>query len=319
VTLADLGLYRVIVRDESAQVTSQPAALKLARWTQMVAFGDRWCMPVSNGPSWVDNLGGLLCLPTAAIKNYATGGAGTLEVRSQITQYLSTNKPDTNVLLAPSWAGVAVDLWSKNLPVEQVVSSYATNLALLARAGGRVFLLWSVPPLYMPPFLSDDAYVRSIDYQDLKARMDREVQKLEAEFGLTVFRWDMHDLSLRVWADPAACGFTNLTSAANACVGCDPNQYFFWDIWHPTAAAHRLFGSAMYRCLTPPLVIALPTGGASGVMELRWQGGSPPFRVQRCADLATGVWQSDELNFATNATTVSSAPQQYFRVLQLGQ
>ena len=75
----------------------------------------------------------------------------------------------------------------------------------------------------------------------------------------------------------------------------------------------------MYRCLTPPLVIALQTGGASGVTELQWQGGSPPFRLQRCADLATGAWQSDELNFATNATTVSSAPQQYFRVLQLGQ
>jgi len=51
----------------------------------------------------------------------------------------------------------------------------------------------------------------------------------------------------------------------------------------------------MYRFLTPPLAIALPTGGASGVLELRWQGGSPPFRVQRCVDLATGAWQSDEL------------------------
>jgi hypothetical protein len=45
----------------------------------------------------------------------------------------------------------------------------------------------------------------------------------------------------------------------------------------------------------------------------------PAYRLQRCADLATGAWQSDELAFATNATTVSSAPQQYFRVLQLGQ
>ena len=75
----------------------------------------------------------------------------------------------------------------------------------------------------------------------------------------------------------------------------------------------------MYRLMTPPLVIALPTGAASGVVELQWQGGSPPFRVQRCKDLVTGAWQSDELSFATNATTVSSAPQQYFRVLQLGQ
>ncbi|MEK7677778.1 MAG: formylglycine-generating enzyme family protein [Verrucomicrobiota bacterium] len=67
------------------------------------------------------------------------------------------------------------------------------------------------------------------------------------------------------------------------------------------------------------VVLAQQTGVASGGLELQWHGGSPPFRLQRCADLATGSWQSDELNFATNATTVSSAPQQCFRVLQLGQ
>jgi thermolabile hemolysin len=320
VTLADLGVYRVIVRDASSQVTSQPAWLKLARWTEMVAFGDSACMAqYSNGPSWVDDLGGWLCLPTSAIKNYAGGGAGTLEVRSQITQYLSKNKPDTNVLLAPWWAGVAVDFWSKFLPVEQVVSNYAMNLSLLAQAGGRIFVLPTVMPLYMNPYLSGNSYARSIDYQDLNARMDLEIQKLKADFGLTIFRFDFYDLCLRTWANPTAYGFTNLTNAANACVPCDPNQYLWWDGIHATTAGHRLIAQETYRCLTPPLVIALPTGGASGVAELQWQGGSPPFRVQRCADLATGAWQSDELNFATNATTVSSAPQQYFRVLQLGQ
>jgi phospholipase/lecithinase/hemolysin len=258
-------------------------------------------------------------LPTSAIKNYAVGAANTLEVRSQINQYLSANKPDTNVLLAPWWAGVSMDLTWYHFPVDQVVSNYAVNLSLLAQAGGRVFLLPTIPPLYAVPFASGDAYVRSIDYQDLKARMDREVQKLQAEFGLTVIRWDMHDRCLRVWADPTAYGFTNLTSPANSCAGCDPNQYFWWDGAHFSAAAHRFISSEMYRCLTPPLVIAQQTGGASGVLELQWQGGSPPFRLQRCAELGAGAWQSDELSFATNATTVSSAPQQYFRVLQLGQ
>ena len=124
---------------------------------------------------------------------------------------------------------------------------------------------------------------------------------------------------MRLLANPTAYGFTNLTHATNACVGCDPNQYFWWDSAHFSTAAHRLIGSEMYRFLTPPLAIALPTGGASGVLELQWQGGSPPFRLQRCADLATGSWQSGELSFATNATTASSGSQQFFRVLQLGQ
>jgi hypothetical protein len=320
VALSDLGSYTVLVRNDAGQAPSRPAWLKLARWTQLVAFGDSECMAqYSNGPSWVDDLGGLLCLPTSAIKNYAVGGAGTLAVRSQINQYLSANTPGTNTLLAPWWAGVSADLCASHLPVAQVVSNYAMNLSLLANAGGRFFILPTVPPLYVGPRFSGDAYVRSIDYLDLRARMDAETQRLQAEFSLTLFRFDLHDLAVRLWANPTAYGFTNLTHAANACVGCDPNQYFWWDDAHFSAAAHRWISQEMYRCLTPSLVIALQTGGASGVLGLQWQGGSPPFRVQRCADLATGSWQSDALSFATNATTVSSAPQQYFRVLQLGQ
>ncbi|MCL4178085.1 MAG: immunoglobulin domain-containing protein [Verrucomicrobia bacterium] len=320
VTLADLGSYTVAVRDDTGETTTQPAWLKLARWTQLVAFGDSECMAqYSNGPSWVDDLGGLLSLPTSSIKNYAVGGAGTLQVRSQINQYLSANKPDTNVLLAPWWAGVSSDLCAGHLPVAQVVSNYAMNLSLLAQAGGRFFILPTVAPLYLVPRFSGDAYVRSIDYLDLRARMDSEMQRLQAEFSLTLFRFDLQDLAVRLWANPTAYGFNNLTNAANACVDCDRTQYFWWDDAHLSAAAHRFIGGEMYRCLTPRLVIALPTGAASGVLDLQWQGGSPPFRLQRCVDLATGSWQSDELSFATNATTVSSAPQQYFRVLQLGQ
>jgi len=320
VTLADLGSYTVNVRNGTGETASQPAWLKLARWTQLVAFGDSECMAeASNGPSWVDVLGAWLCLPTSAIKNYAVGGAGTLDVRSQINQYLSANTPGANTLLAPWWAGVSADLCASHLPVAQVVSNYAMNLSLLANAGGRFFMLPNVFPLYNAPRFSGDAYVRSIDYTNLNARMDQEVERLRTNFGLTVIRWDMNDLLGRLWANPTAYGFTNLTGAANACVGCDRSQYFLWDDVHFSAAAHRWIGSEMYRCLTSPLVIALPTRGASGVMDLRWQGGSPPFRLQGCVDLATGAWQSDVLTFATNATMVSSAPQHYFRVLQLGQ
>jgi phospholipase/lecithinase/hemolysin len=321
VTLADLGVYRVIVRDASNQVASQPACLKLARWTQLVAFGDSACMAqYSNGRSWVDWLGELLCLSAPnQIKNYAVGGAGTLAVRTQISQYLSANTPGSNTLLAPWWAGLSADLCTSHLPVAQVVSNYAMNMSLLANAGGRIFVVPNVMPFYYAPRFSGDAYVRSIDYTNLNARMDREVQILRTNFGLTVFRFNMYDLVQGVWANPAAYGFTNLTEAANGCVGCDRSQYFWWDDVHASATGHRFMGTEMYRCLTPPLVIARPTGGASGVLELQWQGGSPPFRLQRCENLATGVWQSCELNFATNATTMFSVPQQFFRVLQLGQ
>ena len=76
--------------------------------------------------------------------------------------------------------------------------------------------------------------------------------------------------------------FASVTNGADARVNCDPNQYFWWNVSHFSAAAHRWISQEMYCCLTPPLVIALQTGGPSGVLKLQWQGGSPPFRVQRC-------------------------------------
>lgn len=174
-------------------------------------------------------------------------------------------------------------------------------------------------PLYLDPGL-DSPWTRSLDYHDINARMNQEIQKIQTDYGLTVFRFDYSQLGSNVLANSTAYGFTNVTDAARKyCPPGDPNRFLWWDGVHPTTAHHHLISDETYRCLTPPLVIARPTGGASGVLELQWQGGSPPFRLQRCADLATGSWQSDKLDFATNATTVSSAPQQYFRVLQLGQ
>jgi hypothetical protein len=320
-TLDDLGSYTVVVRDADGQAVSQSAWLKLARWTELVVFDASICMAsYSNGKSWVEWFGERLCLSASGqVRNYATGGATCAEVRSQIGRYLGSYTPGTNTLLAPWWAGMAADLlWAKR-PVNLVVSDYGTNLAQLAKGGGKIFILPTLVPLYLNPGL-DSPYARSLDYQDINARMNQEIQKIQAAYGVTVFRFDYSQLCSNLLADPAAYGFTNVTSAAmNYCPPGDASRFLWWDGIHPTTALHHLTSDEIYRHLTPPLVIVQPTGGASGVLDLHWQGGSPPFRVQRSADLATGSWQSDELNFATNATTVSSAPQQYFRVLQLGQ
>ena len=321
VTLADLGVYRVIVRDASSEVTSQPAWLKLARWTELVVFDASISFSnSSNGKSWVEWFAERACLSAPGqVKNYATGGASCSDVRSQIATYLHFYTPGTNTLLAPWWAGMATDLVWNYRPVEQVVSNYAANITQLAKGGGKVFILPTLVPLYLNPGL-DSPYARSLDYQDINARMDREIEQIQADYGLTVFRFDYSGLCTNILANPTAYGFTNVNSAArNLCPPGDPNKFLWWDGIHPTTAFHHLTSDETYRCLTPPLVITRPISGANGLSEMRWQGGSGPFRLQHCDDLATGVWQSGDLGFATNATVVSSAPQQFFRVLQLGQ
>jgi phospholipase/lecithinase/hemolysin len=320
-SLTDLASYTVVVSNASGQTVSQPAWLKLARWTEMVVFGDSYCLAqYSNGKAWVDWLGQFLCLSAPGqIKNYAVGGAGTVGVRSQISQYLSAYKPRTNTLIATTWAGVSGDLVNQ-ASVSQVVANYATNLALLAQAGGRAFILPTVPPFYLNPYFSGDAYLRSIDYANLNARMDMEIQKLTTNLaGLIVFRPDWSNQWARVVANPRPYGFTNATDAANACTRCDPNLYVFWDGLHPTTAFHRWIAQQTYAYLTPPLVVALPTPGANGLLDLHWQGGSPPFRVQHSEDLVTSAWLSEGPTFETNAALARLPQREFFRILYLGQ
>ncbi len=103
VTLADLGSYTVAVRDGAGETTSQPAWLKLARWTELVVFDASFGMAqYSNGKSWVEWLGERLCLAAPSqVKTYATGNTSCADVRSQITRYLGSYKPGANTLLAP--------------------------------------------------------------------------------------------------------------------------------------------------------------------------------------------------------------------------
>jgi phospholipase/lecithinase/hemolysin len=60
-----------------------------------------------------------------------------------------------------------------------------------------------------------------------------------------------------LFADPAAFGFTNTTSACLATPGCDPNAFVFWDGIHPTANVHAYIGAAMIEAVPEPATITL--------------------------------------------------------------
>lgn len=320
VSLADLGDYTVIVRDSSDETKSEPAWLKLARWTELVVFDASLSLSnYSNGKSWVEWFAEQSCLSAPGqVKNYATGAASGADVRAQISLYLASYKPGPNTLLAPWWAGMTADLTWNHRTVEQVVSNYTANLAQLAQGGGRLFVLPTLVPLYLNPGLSN-AYTRSLAYEDINARMDHAIQKLQADYGITAFRFGYWGLCTNLQADPTMYGFTNAIAAARAVVECDPNQYLWWDGVHPTTAFHHVISEAMYRCLTPPLVLATPVRDADGSLWLGWQGGSGPFRIQHADNVAGGAWQSGELTVETNQNLDGAPMQQFFRVLHLGQ
>ena len=75
----------------------------------------------------------------------------------------------------------------------------------------------------------------------------------------------------------------------------------------------------MYRALVPPLVVSASSKATGNELALQWQGGSPPFRLERCQDLSNSQWETAELTFSTAAKVAASVPHEFFRILQLGQ
>jgi hypothetical protein len=80
-----------------------------------------------------------------------------------------------------------------------------------------------------------------------------------SDLRLSIVEFDFFRLFTRVQEAPNAFGFSNFAGAA--CQGCrlgsnepsgiaaNPDEYFFWDDIHPSAAAHQVIGDAAFALL----------------------------------------------------------------------
>lgn len=301
--LAQLGGYDVVVSNSAGTVLSTPAWLLLmTRWTELVFFGaSEGLQMCAAGPPWNDQLANRLGV---SLRNYAVAGANSSAVRSQISAYLRSYTPTTNTLLS-LWVGGSEDAL-KGSP-ERAVSNRLEHVRTLAVAGASSFLIPRISPL-PPSFRAQNPGVSNEIALHYDALLDVGLDPLKVEYGLTLFRPDIMALLKPMADNPTAYGFS-----------APPSTDFWCDGSHMAFAVHRLVSQECYRWMTPSLLVTLKTGNTSDALELAWQAGSPPFQVQHCEDLATGVWPSEEVTFETNAQVPRSAAQQFFRILNLGQ
>jgi phospholipase/lecithinase/hemolysin len=125
-----------------------------------------------------------------------------------------------------------------------------TDVALLARAGGRYFLVSNMPDLGATPFgLSQPPPVQAALTalsEGFNAGLAFAMADLERRLGgpvhITVF--DLFSVQREIIQDPSRFGFTNVSyyclldfPALPDCEG-----YLFFDEVHPTTAAHRIIG-----------------------------------------------------------------------------
>jgi phospholipase/lecithinase/hemolysin len=237
----------------------------------------------SNGPVAAEYLAALMGVPAAPAvlsgTNFAVGGATTgtenfnyevglvsppalplsfetTGIQAQIAGALAFGPafhPATTLFLV--WGGpndVFLGLFSDPTQVAaaaaQAVENLVVDVALLAQAGGRYFLVPNMPDLGATPFGASLGPAGQADLTTLTqgfnaalaaAMADLEDQ-LEGPVHITVF--DTFAAQGEILADPVGFGFTDATSfcLADPAALPDCEGYVFFDPVHPTTAAHRI-------------------------------------------------------------------------------
>lgn len=139
--------------------------------------------------------------------------------------------------------------------------SFAVNS--LATAGAKNIMVVNLPELGKLPLTlaSNDANRLNTLTQEHNQLLASLEQTLNPDINLISL--DVNSLFNQVLTNPQEFGFTNVTDACIFNPECRDNptvqnQYFFWDIIHPTTAAHQLIGNLASEALEPEPPASVP-------------------------------------------------------------
>lgn len=248
------------------------AAMTRPPFTGLVVIGDSLSDMgnggrFSDGPVWVERVAERLGLPLrpsrAGGTNHAVGGArvrgGPDDLRSQANVYLGRARraggPDANALHVV-WGGANDVLGAGYAPDrDRVVAEAATAVGTiagdLADAGAARVLVLSLPDVGRTPALRAGGPVLAAEgrrlTQAFNAALAPALDRVERRHSaLRLTRLDVFALAERVFADPGASGFRDVSTPCQALRGSSCDGVLFWDQIHPTSYAHgRLAGAAL--------------------------------------------------------------------------
>jgi phospholipase/lecithinase/hemolysin len=146
--------------------------------------------------------------------------------------------------------------------IEEALTAIGTNIALLAEAGARTFLVPNAPDLALVPAVRlqgpvAQAVARGLaeSFNDL---LETLLTGLEQSLGVKIYRLDTFALTDEVVAAPAAFGLTEvevpcITPGTRTKPFCShPNEFLFWDGLHPTVVGHGIITSRALEALAAP-------------------------------------------------------------------
>ena len=219
------------------------------------------------GGLWHEVLAGLLGEPVATPflaggSNYAVGGAKILPgdpLIPSLAQQVGINLTASGGVADPNalyvfWGG-SNDLYGAvETPGETAaqvaatesaaIASLANDIGILSAAGAKNFLWLNLPQLATTPRGMADPLNAALAQASTQFRTDVATQSalLSQSLGVRIAVADIYTLYQNILANPAAYGYTNVTTPAQG-LAVNPDQYLFWDFpSHPTTTGHRWVG-----------------------------------------------------------------------------
>ena len=199
--------------------------------------------------------------------NYAFGTAesgsgfsdeGFPNVGEQISAYLLVDEPtatDVFFITAGSnnfFPDMNAETTAENIDTPQsALQGLTENITTLAQAGAENFIIPNLLALGTVPFakaagINDALNTASTEFNTL---FDPKLDELEDQLGINIIELDVAGEIAKIRANPSEFGLTNVDDPAlNTTTGAvvpNPDEYFWWDEFHPTAAAYSLIARGL--------------------------------------------------------------------------
>src|ERR1019366_5493665 len=121
-----------------------------------------------------------------------------------------------------------------------VINSLVNDVEFLDAAGARNFLWLNLPQLATTP----RGAARALASTQFRTDLANQTTLLTQTLGVRIADVDIYGLYQSILANPAAYGYTSVTTPAQG-LAVNPDQYLFWDLpSHPTTTGHELIGLA---------------------------------------------------------------------------